>query len=243
MQLDRFALLVLVGGKSVREYGLDGRTYVAGTAGKNYNLRLVSRSPRRTKVVLSVDGLNVVDGKPAGLGGSGYIIEPYSALDIPGWRLNDEAVARFVFGAPESSFASSKGKAENVGVIGAAFFDEVPPAKSEPEKIVRLAAPVPTAATRGPRIAKGFAAASASTPGTLGGSLGTGFGTKADHAVRQVEFEAREQPAAVLEIRYEDAAILRGLGVEVADESDLVHSPTAFPAEGGYCSPPAGWRG
>ena len=235
MQLDLFSLAVYVGGRPVREYGYDGRTYVPGKSLKDYSVRVVSRSPRRVKAVVSVDGLNVIDGKPAGLGGSGYILNPYSALDIPGWRLTDDEVAMFRFGATEASYAASKGKAENVGVIGAAFFDEVPP---KPPAVVGLAAVRP----RGPAVSKGGHAPSPTAPGTYGGSLGTGFGPKTDHVVKRAEFDARPTPSAVIELRYEDAAILRAMGVDVADDAAAVHTPSAFPADG-YCAPPRGWRG
>ena len=238
MQIDRFALLVLLGGQPLREYGFDGRTYVSGAAGRDYTLRVVSRSSRRVKAVLSVDGINVIEGKAATTTGSGYILAPYSSLDIPGWRLTDQEVARFLFGTPESSYAADKGKAENVGVIGAAFFDE---AVVRPVPTVALAA-LRDGTPRGPAVAKGGAGPAFGAAGTLGGSLGTGFGAKTDHAVQRVEFEGRSSPAAVIEIRYEDAAILRAMGVDVADDAAAVHTPSAFPADG-YCAPPRGWRG
>ncbi len=238
MQLDRFYLAVFVGGRAVREYGHDGRTYVPGKPDKDYTIRLVNYSARRVMAVVSVDGLNVIDGNPAGVGGSGYIIDPHTAMDIPGWRLTDDEVALFRFGATETSYAAGKGKAENVGVIGAAFFDEVPPPREE--KTIGLCSVRP----RGPAVAKAGIAPSPTAPGTLGGSLGTGFGAKADHSVKRGEFNARPKPTAVMEIRYEDAAILRGLGVEVDDDAPVVHAPAAFPADAaGYCTPPRNWRG
>lgn len=248
MQIGLFSLHILSGGRPVREYGYDGRTFVAGGPGQDYTIRLNSRAGRRVKAVLSVDGLNVIDGKPAGMGGPGYILEPWSAMDVPGWRLNDESVARFVFGAPEQSYAAAAGKAENVGVIGAAFFSEVtpPPAVSgDEEKTCGSASPSPTVfakGVRGPSLTRGVPVALYGGAGASGGSLGTGFGARTDHTVRRVEFSSQPLPAATLEVRYEDAAILRGLGVNVEDDMPALHTPNAFPAEG-YCSPPRGWRG
>jgi hypothetical protein len=239
MQIGPFGLSVLVGGNPAREYGHDGRTFIAGAPGREYTIRIVSKAARRVKAVVSVDGLSVIDGKPASVNGSGYILEPWSALDIPGWRLTDEQVARFLFGTPETSYAASQGKAENVGVIGAAFFDEVP--RPAPTGDVLSSFDGGILRSKGPGVARGGSGGKVTTTG-VGGSLGTGFGVRTDHAITRVEFKARPTPATTIEVRYEDSAILRGLGVDVIDETTAIHTPNAFPAEG-YCSPPNGWRG
>jgi hypothetical protein len=232
MQLASYALQVMIAGKPAREYGHDGRTFIAGREGADYSVRLTNRSSRRVKAVVAVDGLSVIDGKAAGQNGPGYVLEPHSTLDVPGWRLSEESVARFCFGNPESSLAASGGTVQNVGVLAAAFFEEQ-----------RQAPAVMAMPMNAPAIAKGGATRSAgSAMAAGGGSLGTGFGRKVDHAVKKVEFDARTSASAIIEVRYEDASILRAYGIDVDDEAAEIHSPNAFPAGGGYCSPPRNWR-
>jgi hypothetical protein len=235
MQLGSYALNVLVNGRPCREYGYDGRTYVVGRLGADFTVRLSNRTAYRAKAVLAIDGLSAIDGKPAARNGAGYILDPFGTLDVPGWRLSDDAVARFVFKDPQDSYAQAKGAAENVGVIAAAFYEEEPAARQE------LAAAQVSGTARGPGIAKGLAAAGPEASLRAGGgSLGTGFGQRADHKVRQVPFTARPGASSVIEVRYEDSHLLRGLGLDVDDEDALIHAPEAFPA--GYCAPPRQWR-
>src|ERR1035438_763734 len=124
MQLSNYTLQVLVFGQQAREYGYDGRTYIIGRSGADYTLRITNRSQRRVKAVVAVDGLSVIDGKTAGKDGPGYVVNAWSTVDIPGWRLSNDQVARFVFGGADESYAGQKGKVDNVGVVAVAIFDE-----------------------------------------------------------------------------------------------------------------------
>lgn len=237
MQLDQYALTVLIAGKPAKEYGHEGRTFIAGRNGSDYTIRLTNKSPRRVKAVVTVDGLSVIDGKPASMDGPGYIINAWSNADVPGWRVSDDGVARFQFGNPADSYAAQSGKPEHQGVIGAAFFEEEVP---EPVYRATLDAGTTTASWGTP---KGIESASLRSR-SLGGSLGTGFGSRIDHQVRRVDFKSLSYPTTVIEIRYEDAAILRGLGIPLIEEQESMYSPKAFPADqGGYCAPPKNWRG
>src|SRR5258707_10883696 len=58
---------VLVDGLAVPTYAHDGETYVMGQLGARYTLRVHNNSGRRVEAVLSVDGRDVIDGKPAEL--------------------------------------------------------------------------------------------------------------------------------------------------------------------------------
>jgi len=101
-----------------------GRTYVVGEAGRRYILRIQNRTGNRVEVVATVDGLDVIDGRPGSFRKRGYILAPWATLDIEGFRRSDSAVAAFRFGSVADSYAERKGKGRNVGVIGIAFFDE-----------------------------------------------------------------------------------------------------------------------
>lgn len=98
--------------------------WVEGRKGSAYTLRLRNYSSRRAKFVVSVDGLSINNGKPAGLDSPGYIVEANGTLDVPGWLVDASEAAQFVFGSRSSSYAASKGEAQNTGVIGLMVFEE-----------------------------------------------------------------------------------------------------------------------
>ncbi len=124
--LPALSLEVLVNGKVVQKY-LDqqGRTWVEGRKGSEYELRVINPSLGRCLAILSVDGLSVMDGKSAGDGSNGYVIDPGRSATIPGWRLDGEKVARFTFSSLGESYSiQGGGEATNVGVIGCRWIAE-----------------------------------------------------------------------------------------------------------------------
>jgi hypothetical protein len=78
----------------------------------------------RFEIVASVDGLDVIDGRPADPVRRGYLIDPHGVLAIDGFRTSDDAVAAFRFGRVADSYAAQTGSDRNVGVIGLAIFAE-----------------------------------------------------------------------------------------------------------------------
>jgi hypothetical protein len=101
-----------------------GRAYVVGRAGQRYDIRITNHTDGRYEVVASVDGLDVIDGRPGSTGKRGYIVQPRGTLTIDGFRTSDDSVAAFRFGAVRDSYAARTGDDRNVGVIGFAFFAE-----------------------------------------------------------------------------------------------------------------------
>ena len=119
-------LEVRVNGRSVREYQHGGQVWIEGRKGSEFVLRFRSQVAGRILVVPSVDGLSIMDGKKCSFDSSGYIIGPYGHIDVPGWRLDDTEVAKFIFGKKGGSYAAKSGLPLDVGVIGvAAFFEKV----------------------------------------------------------------------------------------------------------------------
>ena len=101
------------------------RWFVAGEEGRRYSIELRNRSDLRLETVLSVDGLDVLDGRPASLRKRGYILPPRGRLVVDGFRQSTEAVAAFRFGPVRESYAQQKYRdTHNVGVIGVAIFNE-----------------------------------------------------------------------------------------------------------------------
>jgi hypothetical protein len=103
---------------------LGGRIYVVGENGRRYSIVITNLTDRRYEAVLSVDGLDVLDGKSASVRKRGYLIAPYASLTVDGFRRSYQEVAAFRFGSVGSSYAARSGSDRNVGVIGYAFFNE-----------------------------------------------------------------------------------------------------------------------
>jgi hypothetical protein len=100
------------------------RTYVVGHDGERYSIVLTNHTNHRFESVATVDGLDVVNGHPAGLDNRGYILSPWARLEIDGFRRSTDAVAAFRFSRVADSYAAQTSGDRNVGVIGVAFFSE-----------------------------------------------------------------------------------------------------------------------
>jgi hypothetical protein len=125
-----YEMTVLVEGVPVPTYTHDGDTYLLGQLGARYTLRVANHSGRRIEAVVSVDGRDVIDGKPADFRGKrGYLVPAWGSVDIDGWRISHAEAAAFRFSSVADSYAARTGSAREVGVIGVAVFPEryVPP--------------------------------------------------------------------------------------------------------------------
>ncbi|MCS6899744.1 MAG: hypothetical protein RMJ98_08785 [Myxococcales bacterium] len=111
-------------GRVLPGYQVRDKTFAIGEAGSRYTVWLENRTPARFEVVVSVDGLDVIDGKPASFSKRGYILNPHASLEIEGFRQSESTVASFRFGSVRGSYAARKGDDRNVGVIGVAVFHE-----------------------------------------------------------------------------------------------------------------------
>lgn len=241
-------------GNVLPTWSLRGRTYVLGTLGERYVVRVRNRSAQRAEVVVSVDGRDVVDGRPASWTKRGYLVDAGGEVAIDGYRLDDASVAAFRFSSVPRSYAALTGDARDVGVVGVAVFPERAPVRVTPAP---LAAPRPE---HGRQEAPAEKSGSAPQPGEARAStapapsaerrgLGTEFGEEHASPVRTVSFErASARPAAVLTLRYDDRDGLLALGIAVdgrwAARDDAWLRETADPFRGNrtFAEPPPGWR-
>jgi hypothetical protein len=125
-----YEMTVLIDGAPAATYEYGGGTYVLGQLGARYTLRVANHSGRRVEAVVSVDGRDVIDGRPADFRGKrGYLIPAWGSVDIEGWRISQSEAAAFRFSSVPESYAARAGNAREVGVIGVAVFPEryVPP--------------------------------------------------------------------------------------------------------------------
>ncbi len=111
-------------GRTLPGFQANGRALIAGEDGARYRIVVRNGTTARFEVVTSVDGLDVIDGKPADPNRRGYIIDPHGELVVDGFRTSDAAVAAFRFGKVAESYAAQTTGDRNVGVIGFAIFAE-----------------------------------------------------------------------------------------------------------------------
>ena len=260
-----YELQVLIGGVPSRTFQHDGETFVLGHLGDRYTLRVVNHTGRRIEAVVSVDGRDVIDGKPGDWREKrGYLVPAWGSVDIDGWRISRQEAAAFRFSTVPESYAARTGNAREVGVIGVAVFPErwspprrplylpppPPPWHDRDDLQGRLQsgppaageAPSPDAGARSAAPAP-LAEKRAERPG-----LGTEFGEAVSSQVSEVPFErAHPRPDALIGARYDDRAGLMALGIDVDGErtfdSRLRATAEPFPVvERGYAEPPPGWR-
>ncbi len=102
-----------------------GKRFVVGSKGSNYALVVKNIAHTKLELVMSVDGLDILTGKPASIKNRGYIIEPGKTLTIKGFRKSAEAVAAFKFSSVRDSYSNlSQQGTRNVGVMGMAIFTQ-----------------------------------------------------------------------------------------------------------------------
>jgi hypothetical protein len=175
-------------GRQLAVHWHEGRAYVAGKPGNEYQVTLRSRSREEVLAVVSVDGINVITGQSADPAQSGYVLAPRGALEIRGWRKSLAETAAFYFTPLPDSYAARTGRPDDVGVIGVALFrkrQDLP------------AAPVSKSEAR------------AADQG-----LGTGHGRREDSPAQYVSFErATSAPAEVVTLYYDSHPNLVARGV------------------------------
>jgi len=230
-------------GAVLTQYASQGRRFSAGTPGARYAIRLSNRSAGRVLVVLSVDGVNAITGDTAAWGQSGYVLEPGESFDITGWRKSDQQVAAFEFTSLGDSYAARTGRPAQVGVIGAAVFREVPPARVLSESPVMAPPPAaaPSLMSRLNGVAADAAPSARAEAERAASKLGTGHGAAEWSPIRHTAFERlTSRPEQLLEIHYDSPANLMAAGIMPRPVASL---PRPFPnSGGGYVpDPPARW--
>jgi hypothetical protein len=114
-------------GRTLPGFTAADRTLVVGELGSRYSIVVHDATPARFEIVAAVDGLDVIDGRPADRARRGYIVDAGGTLVIDGFRTSETEVAAFRFGRVADSYAaqtSPRGD-RDVGVIGVAIFGEL----------------------------------------------------------------------------------------------------------------------
>lgn len=111
-------------GRPLDALKLVDRTFVVGREGQRYSIVMTNHTNHRFEALATVDGLDVINGRPASLDNRGYILGPFDHLQIDGFRRSSDEVAAFRFSRTSQSYAAQTSGDRNVGVIGVAFFAE-----------------------------------------------------------------------------------------------------------------------
>ena len=235
---------ILINGRTITEYWHDGQVYIEGRKGSEFQLRLRNNSSKRILVIASVDGLSVMDGNPASEESRGYIVTGYSTLDIPGWRLNNDQVAKFVFSGKTQAYAEQMQKGGQCGVIGFMIFEElVPPtAVYYPNFITCSTAPPQWSSNTSASVE--YQSSNQHTIRTADSfELGTGFGQAQQHSVSTATFRRKSTvPDAIMVMYYDSRRNLEKRGIIMTKQSQTNLQPNPFPGSQQYCQPPMNWR-
>ncbi len=238
--------------RRLQVYWHDGKAWVVGKPGNEYQISIRNRG-EAVMAVMSVDGVNIVSGETARPDQTGYVLAPYRAFDIAGWRKNTAQTAAFYFTQLPDSYAARTGRPDDVGVIGVALFRKKP--VDPPVSIAPPASPYaesrpqpfngPAARSEAPARAAAQSAARADNSG-LGSSLakqaedriGTGHGRIETSHVNYTSFErATPNPAETVAIYYDSYRNLVARGI--IREATPQPSPRPFP--GFVPDPQARW--
>ena len=234
-------------------YRHEGRYYVVGRPGNEYQVRVRNRTGGEILTVVSVDGVNAVSGETAAWEQTGYVLSPHQAYDVKGWRKSTDRIAAFFFTDLRNSYAARTGRPDNVGVIGVAVFRKRPepearipvprPRQEPPAPWHREESPFPADADMSggmdPGAARSGAGAMAegrrdSAPQAMqrSPSLGTGHGRSEASHVTYTSFErATAHPEDVIAIHYDTYSNLVAMGVIRGAPPPRVAVPAPFPGQ------------
>ena len=205
-------------GRWLPAYRHQGRLYVVGKPGHEYQVRVSNRLREDLLAVVSVDGVNVITGQSANPSQSGYVIAPRGQIDMNGWRRSLSQTAAFYFTSLPDSYAARTGRPHDVGVIGVALFRRKQEWRSAP------IAPAEPQARR-----ESSSDAASGVLAERDSRLGTGHGRHETSPATHVSFErASTVPAEVITLYYDSYANLVARGV-IREPVHVAPTPRPFP--------------
>ena len=244
-----YKVRILIDDRPVKQYhDRQGNLWVEARYGTKYAIEVKNDTWKRALAVVSVDGLNVINGKrEEPIKSTGYVINPYNNVIIKGWRISSCEVKEFYFTAQEDSYSKKLGaNPQNIGVIGAVIYEEAPtytytyaPPDLTWTKWSRDWPTYNTAVCTMPvstyNMSSVPVATASSTPQQQEfdfGKIATGSGEKVEDHSHKVHFGTKVQ-VATINIYYDTKANLLNRGIIRSDYYDELPKP--FPQNGNYC--------
>jgi hypothetical protein len=251
------------GRRPADEYFHQGSMWIEGRENSNYTIRFSNKTADRVLAIISVDGLDVLKGQPAGPQSEGYVVDSYSSIDIPGWKVDNNVAAEFFFAKSGKSYVTKMGaNTSNTGVIGAMVFKEY---KWNYDPLTYVtASSYPLAGGGG--VLRGLhqnpvhqwhtgaalnavgsnSVQTSATASSLSANVGTGFGEAVDWETKGTTFirESQSTPNALMAIFYDDARNLQRRGIQInSKRSKYANNTNPFPTYTSGATPPPGWKG
>ncbi|WP_164104125.1 hypothetical protein [Candidatus Laterigemmans baculatus] len=191
---DGIMLAIQSGGGRKPLWYYNGRYGVQGNPGERFSVYLYNPGPGLRKFVVTLDGINIIDGSRGSISGKGYILQPGEAETIRGWR-DGPYYREFVFNWRGRDVARLLGQGGNQGTLGLAVWDgqitRGPLMAEAPDRYRSAeAAPMPESAPADSR--GGYGAPGVPLPSP--NDLGVDSGGRVLSPVRQVTF----QPTALV---------------------------------------------
>lgn len=261
MKMQNYELRLLVGGNPIHEYEHNGNTFVEGRKGSEFEVEFKNNSGNRLMVVPSVDGVSTLDGKPATLESSGYVVNAYQSLIIPGWRVDENNVANFLFMDKEHSYVRTQtNSSATAGVVGVLVYGEeavqttvFPPNYIEPAPIQPYWVQTPLTG-QPPLLNQPWFGSSLTTRSCVSQTMastknmsepfemGTGWGSKSDFKTNPTTFN-RGKLRGQMAIYYDTRRNLEKRGIQVVKRERSYLNSLPSPFQTGGCTPPDGWNG
>lgn len=123
--------------KTLRKYYVDGIETVGAWGDEPFEIRFKNNTWQKLQVKLSLDGTDILTGKPADteISKDMWVVNGYSTLSLKAWPETNNGGAQFVFTSADKSVAvHTHGDLSSRGIIAAAVFTEghVEPIKLPP---------------------------------------------------------------------------------------------------------------
>jgi hypothetical protein len=222
-------------GRELPVHWHEGRAYVVGKPGNEYQVVVRNRRGEDLLAVMSVDGVNVLSGQTAAADQGGYIVGANDRLDVKGWRKSMGEVASFYFTSLGDSYAARTGRPSEVGVIGVALYRRAVP-RYWPQPEAQQDSWGPKAERKESDALGSLAKRSAPAESRAAPSapLGTGHGRREESRAHYTEFErATREPEEVIAIYYDSYRNLVAQGVinSYAGPRDPRPFPSGFVAD------------
>ena len=245
---------ILVNGKPLQTFKHDGKIFIEGRNGSEYEILISNNSYKRILVIPSVDGLNCLNSEEAdSQNGVGYVLEKFQNFHLKGFRINNEKVASFLFSKKDKSYANKIGAdIKNCGVIGISAFFEYQETQPKtiiikeyihynswpncPPAVLYYHKPTSDVCCQSVNFSNSLQNSLENVQDSF--SLGTEFGKAKVSKVIDVEFKKGEY-AGQTQIFYATRELLLNMGVPL-ERVDKVCFPDAYPKQ--FCSLPFGWK-
>jgi hypothetical protein len=113
--------------KALKKYYVDGIETVGAWGDEPFEVRFKNNTWQKVQVKISVDGTDVLSGKPADtlVSNDMWVVNGYATLSLKAWPEDNNGGAGFVFTSAEKSVAlHTHGDLSNRGIIACAVFTE-----------------------------------------------------------------------------------------------------------------------